>query len=72
MAAEKALNYLIIQNAESAFRPNEPSIEVRKEAEMRPYGSGPVSLLQQLRDVRFDVRTQRSGIQVFDGFEFSR
>ena len=70
MAPKEGFNHFLVEQAESAFPSNETSIEVCEEAKMRPHGSGPVTLLQQLGDVRLDMRTQWSGIQASNGFEF--
>ena len=71
MVPKKGFNQFLVEQADRAFPPSEPSIEVREEAEVRPHGSGPVSLLHQLRDVRLDMRAQWPGVQVSNGFEFS-
>lgn len=71
MANQKAFNQFLVQIAETAIRSREPTGKVGEEAEMRPNRSGPVTLLPELCDVRLDVRTQWSGVQSPDGFEFS-
>jgi hypothetical protein len=71
MVAKKGFDHFLVEQTDRAFPPSEPSIEVREEAEVSPHGSGPVSLLEKLRDVRLDMQAQWPGIQVSNGLEFS-